>query len=177
MSEEACVIRPVCVEDMPRLRELYRDFIDDSTSGMPGVSRNPDLDAGFSLARLMKRADSEMLVAECEGAPVGFAWVEFRRGTAGAGGIRGQLRGLFTHHRRAMTLLFEDRGWLGNLYVQPVHRRKGIASALVGASAEWTRRRGGESLELNVLTANEAARGLYGKLGMTETLLQYRMEL
>jgi len=45
------------------------------------------------------------------------------------------------------------------------HRRRGIATALLAAAHEWARDAGIRKLELHVFPNNEAAIGLYEKLG------------
>jgi GNAT superfamily N-acetyltransferase len=82
--------------------------------------------------------------------------------------------------------------WLGNavdqrsgerhayvllLFVDPAHRRRGLATALLEHGHQWARKRGDTQIALQVLSSNEAALQLYQKLGyapssilMTRTL-------
>jgi putative acetyltransferase len=60
------------------------------------------------------------------------------------------------------------------LMVARAHRRRGIGLALMHAAEEWARRAGVRKLELHVLPHNEAALGLYRKLGYREEGLRLR---
>jgi GNAT superfamily N-acetyltransferase len=51
------------------------------------------------------------------------------------------------------------------LYVDAVHRRRGIGAALVRYAEAWARARGDRQLGLQVFQVNQPARNLYAKLG------------
>lgn len=72
--------------------------------------------------------------------------------------------------------------WLGNaidqvtgdrhahifmLYVEPAHRRQGIATALLHQAEQWGQQRGDKWLGLQVFSHNQPAIQLYEKLGFT----------
>jgi len=59
-------------------------------------------------------------------------------------------------------------GRLSDLYVVPAARRRGVASALVGAVVEALAPEGVEHLELEVLSSNTAARSVYHRWGFAE---------
>ena len=76
--------------------------------------------------------------------------------------------------------------WLGNaidqvtgdrhahifmLYVEPAHRRQGIATALLNQAQQWGQQRGDKRLGLQVFTHNQGAIALYEKLGFTPRAL------
>lgn len=56
-------------------------------------------------------------------------------------------------------------GELTELYVDPAHRRKGIATELVGAAEEEMRKRGADCVRLLTGSGNRAARALYERCG------------
>ena len=60
-----------------------------------------------------------------------------------------------------------DGDWLGihGLVVDPAHRRRGLATALMAELLEWGAERGARTAWLHVETGNAAARGLYDALG------------
>jgi GNAT superfamily N-acetyltransferase len=58
------------------------------------------------------------------------------------------------------------RGYILNVYVEPEHRGRGVAGALMRLAAEEGRRRG---LELMVLHATAMGRPMYDKLGWAQT--------
>lgn len=64
----------------------------------------------------------------------------------------------------------EDRdAWLHSVWVSPDARGLGVGGRLVGAIEEWARGRGVRTLWLAVLPGNEAAIGLYRRLGFVRT--------
>jgi GNAT superfamily N-acetyltransferase len=58
------------------------------------------------------------------------------------------------------------RGYVLNVYVEPAHRGRGVAGALMRLATDEGRRRG---LELMVLHATAMGRPMYEKLGWTQT--------
>ncbi|GAB3590728.1 GNAT family N-acetyltransferase [Angustibacter peucedani] len=60
-----------------------------------------------------------------------------------------------------------SRGWTGvsAMEVTPRHRRRGLASLVMGALAEWALERGDRSMYLQVAEKNVAAQGLYAGVG------------
>lgn len=61
-----------------------------------------------------------------------------------------------------------DEVHLLNITTVPVHRRQGWARLMLQALAGWARRSGAENLWLEVRESNQAARALYGAMGMRE---------
>jgi ribosomal protein S18 acetylase RimI-like enzyme len=61
--------------------------------------------------------------------------------------------------------------YLSDLYVRPQERRRGVATALLGAVVEWGRERGAEVMTLEVLSTNVGARSVYDRLGFAEESL------
>lgn len=76
--------------------------------------------------------------------------------------------------------------WLGNahdqrwgdrhayillLYVDPHHRRRGIATALLAVAENWAKTRGDRRIGLQVFTDNQAARQLYERQGYATHIL------
>jgi ribosomal protein S18 acetylase RimI-like enzyme len=66
----------------------------------------------------------------------------------------------------------DRHGHIFMLYVDPNHRRKGIATALLNQAQQWGQQRGDTRLGLQVFTHNPEAIALYEKLGfMPKALL------
>ena len=61
-----------------------------------------------------------------------------------------------------------DLAMMHALEILPDMRRKGLALQMMGATGAWAARNGADTFTLVVLTANDAACGLYRKLGMVE---------
>ena len=66
---------------------------------------------------------------------------------------------------------------LGDLYVAPHARRRGIATALIREVAAWARERDAQALTLSVDVGNAAGRALYRRLGFREHSLRLESEL
>lgn len=82
--------------------------------------------------------------------------------------------------------------WLGNaidqvtgdrhshifmLYVEPAHRRRGIATALMEQAQQWGKQRGDRLIALQVFTHNQGAMKLYEKFGFTSHALVMQKRL
>ncbi|NEP17185.1 MAG: GNAT family N-acetyltransferase [Leptolyngbya sp. SIO4C1] len=57
------------------------------------------------------------------------------------------------------------------LYVEPQHRRRGLATALMAAGQAWALEQGHTSMGLQVFTSNLPAQQLYNKLGYSSQAL------
>ena len=88
--------------------------------------------------------DADYLLAEADGAVVGFALVNYAGWTPEFSCV--------LPHRYAC---------LADLVVDAEHRGQGIGSTLLGAAKRWARDRRLEDLELNVLAQNVPAIALY----------------
>jgi ribosomal protein S18 acetylase RimI-like enzyme len=82
------------------------------------------------------------------------------------------------HERIGMALLSVrgDRGWISGVGVLAEHRRRGIASAMVGRLVEGARQAGVREISLEVIAQNTPARRLYAEAGfeVTRELLLWR---
>lgn len=63
------------------------------------------------------------------------------------------------------------------LYVNPDHRRRGLASALLETAHSWTMEAGYQQISLQVLSHNQAAQSLYEKLGYQPQAILMRRRL
>ncbi|WP_426566009.1 GNAT family N-acetyltransferase [Angustibacter sp. McL0619] len=63
-----------------------------------------------------------------------------------------------------------SRGWTGvtAMEVVPAHRRRGLATVMLGELAAWAVERGDRSMYLQVAEHNSGARGLYAGLGFAD---------
>jgi ribosomal protein S18 acetylase RimI-like enzyme len=74
-------------------------------------------------------------------------------------------------------LRHDRRGYLGMMFVEPVHRGRGINGRIVDALKEWCRSRHVSELRLEVYRDNRAALGAYEKAGFRELFVEMRMNL
>lgn len=63
------------------------------------------------------------------------------------------------------------------LYVNPDHRRRGLASALLETAHSWAMEAGYQQISLQVLSHNQAAQSLYEKLGYQPQAILMRRRL
>ncbi len=92
-----------------------------------------------------------------QGMSTGFVWVESDRLVGNVSVYPAAASGLLAHT------------WvIANVAVHPDYQRRGIATALMQASLELVRRRGGRQAVLQVDADNDTARRLYQRLGFVE---------
>jgi ribosomal protein S18 acetylase RimI-like enzyme len=68
-----------------------------------------------------------------------------------------------------MPSIYSDRpgAYLGELYIVPELRGRGLGRALLEAAMELARDRGADHIDLNTAETDTAARGLYESMGFT----------
>ncbi len=178
MDAGKCIIREGKEADLPRLVKLYEAFLEETLStGPEAFPRNPRFDAERVMLRFLRSRDAAALLAASGEELIGFACVEFRRGSGRRRGLCGCVAAFFGKGQSSDPVLLGDRGYIAHLFVAKARRRQGVGAALVSAAHEWAKKRGAAAVELNVLAANDAARKLYEKLGMSPLLVHYRMKL
>jgi GNAT superfamily N-acetyltransferase len=106
------------------------------------------------LAAVLASGDHHVLVAEAEGAVVGWAHVFVARRVASAA--------------------FAE---LGGLAVEPAARRQGAGRALVAAAGAWARQRGVARLRVRVDGRREEAHAFYEALGASRVKAQSVFEI
>ena len=88
------------------------------------------------------------------------------------------LRAVAEGQTAALGTAVSSEGWtmIYNIVTAEQHRRKGAASAIMRAIAEWSQRQGAERLLLQVLRDNQPAIAMYEQLGFRPFCLQqYRI--
>ena len=137
------VIRPAGEGDIPAIIALYRELDAAMVDLQPEFfCEAPREEAEVRRAILAK--DADFLLAEQDGAAVGFALVSYAGWTPEFSCV--------LPHRYAR---------LDDLIVSKPHRAQGIGGELVAAAKRWARNRRLEYVELNVLAQNESAVKLY----------------
>jgi GNAT superfamily N-acetyltransferase len=97
------------------------------------------------------QAESRVLVAESEGALLGFIHLT-------------TIADYYTG---------EQVGHVADIVVSPHCEGRGVGRALMGAGEEWARSRGYPMMTLNVLVENEGPRAVYEKLGYSAEWVKY----
>ncbi|OUO93858.1 GNAT family N-acetyltransferase [Cloacibacillus sp. An23] len=151
-------IREAAPRDIPQIMRLYRQIIARLYELAPLYRTNEEQDESF-IKDTITSDKSDILIAEEEGAALGFALLQSRESAKLAG----------VAQRRYAFLM--------DICVDEKLRGRGVGSALLAACEEWARGRGLEYMELNVLEANAAARRLYERAGYAKTVSVMRREL
>ena len=155
------VIRRARVEDAKALGRLgalllrAHYLFDQGRFMAPG--RNPEAGYGAFLTSQLEDDDVIVLVAEREGAVVGYVYAGLEP--------------------RSWKELREACGFIHDVAVGEAGRRLGVATALVEAAAGWLRGRGAPRVVLWTAERNEAAQQLFERLGFRRTMVEMTREL
>lgn len=133
------IIRPAVEADVPLILRFIRELADYERLLHEVVATEDRLRATLFGAR----PAAEVVIAEADGQPVGFAL-------------------FFPNYS---TFLAQPGVWLEDLYVRPEARGRGAGRALLAHLARLARERGCGRLEWWVLDWNEPARRFYRSLG------------
>ena len=136
-------IRPAGEGDIPAVVALYRQLDQALVDLQPEFFCVAPRGDEF-VRQAVKTANADYLLAEEDGAVVGFALVNYAGWTPEFSCV--------LPHRYAC---------LADLVVDEAHRQQGIGSTLLGAAKRWARDRRLEYLELSVLSQNAPAIALY----------------
>lgn len=86
------------------------------------------------------------------------------------------LIGYVTFHTTYETTYASRGAYVGDLFVQDAHRRRGVGRRLLGAVASAVRRDGGAHLWWTALPKNAAGQAFYARLGAKpETIIVYAL--
>ena len=133
------VVRRATCDDVPTLLELFRELAE--YEHLEHELRATE--AGLRKALFGERPAAEALIAERDGAALGYA----------------------LYFPTFSSFLTSAGVWLEDLFVRPSHRGEGVGRALLSAVAARVRERGGERLEWAALDWNELALGFYRRIG------------
>ena len=142
------MIRPARVEDWPGVRDLLIEL------GRPDV-RTDDAAHRDAFIAYLGRPDTEALVAEVDGAIVGFVDLEFR----------------------ARLHFSTPQAWIPDLIVTERARSAGIGAALLDGCERLARERGCWGLTLESASWRERAHAFYRRHGMTDAALSFSKPL
>ena len=102
-------------------------------------------------------ADAAVLVAELEGAIVGFAYIQFEA--------------------RDYANLLENAAWLHDIYIEEAARAQNAGKLLIEASIEAGKELGADKLMLSVAAKNEVAHDFFERRGFRETMIEMMLDL
>jgi diamine N-acetyltransferase len=151
----AFTVRPVRLDEFDALCRLWEVLDEHHRLVRPDWFRRPEGDRRRreDIAALIAGPDGALLVA------------------ADAGDRLLGLSGLFIRTWPGTPVRAERRVVeIDNIVVDPAARRRGVATALVEASAEWARTRGFAAIELSVFEFNAEALAFYEATGFATML-------
>ncbi len=151
-------IRPARPPDLPAVIALWRELQDINASFDPRLQLG-DGAADWFIGYLGDQLDNPnmaVLVAEHEGAVVGYAF--------------GQIM-------RRPTLASGDCGYVADVCVQERWRGRGIGRQLYERLRAWFLAHGLTAIEVQVVRANPASQAFWRKMGYTEFLRTLRVDL
>ena len=160
-DEPAVTIRPAAAADLVAVGRLgallvrtHHEF--DPDRFIPATSRTPYAYASF-LGTQLKRRDVAVLVAEVEGAVVGYAYA------AVEGHDYASLRG--------------PAGVLHDIVVDPAARGQGVGRLLLDAALAALAARGAPRVVLSTAEPNVGAQRLFARAGFRRTMIEMTREL
>ena len=141
MTDTLVTIRPATVDDVPLIAQLIRELAEYERLADAAVASED----GLREQLFGERPAAEVLIAEADGEPAGFA--------------------LFFH---SFSTFLGKRGlYLEDLFVRPAFRSHGLGRHLMAALARIAVQRDCGRFEWSVLDWNAPAIGFYRKLGAT----------
>ncbi len=158
MGENGVAIEPARAEDLPQILRLYEE-LNAAMSKLQPQNFRPAAQKEDFVRSVLESRWQDFLLAKEDGAAVGFALVEDRETPP---------HPAFIPRRFA---------YLMDLVVTEGRRGRGVGRALLAAVERWARARGGEFIELGVLSENLPAIGVYASYGFAENRKVMRMDL
>lgn len=161
MAAHEVTIRRVEPRDAAAIARLWQELSDYHVGLDERMPRPTRGSAQRYAERLLQRRDdpdTRTLVAEVDGEVVGYI----------LGAVIDLQPDLFAH---------QDTGFIADLYVDPAHRRQGIARELVETLNAWFERRGVRQIELQVASANPDAIAFWEAVGSRPITIRMRLSL
>ncbi len=149
MTDSLVQVRPAGPSDFDAVSALLAEL------GRPALSDETRATAHGVYGRHLARPDTASLVAELEGATVGFLSLEFRE-------------------RLNRT---QSQAWIPDLIVSPPARGRGVGRALLERAFAVARERNCWGITLESGYARQVAHQLYRASGMTEAGLYFSLDL
>lgn len=148
-------IRPAASVDLPRVADLAGALVRMHHAVDPARFFLPDrVEEGYAwwFEREIKRKDAFVIVAEIDGAIVGYAYG--------------------TREGRDWNALLDEHGYIHDVFVAPEARRSGAGRKLMLAAIDELTRRGAPRIVLTTMVSNEAAQRLFAACGFRATMIE-----
>jgi len=121
------------------------------------LAEQPEAGYGRYLVSLLGDADSLVLVAERDGAVVGYVYADVE--STSWRDLRGPC------------------GFVHDVYVDEGSRQNGVGRQLVLAAVDWARSKGMPQMVLSTASGNETAQRLFDRLGFRRTMIEMTLDL
>ena len=158
---DAIAIRPATRSDLPALGRLgallMKTHYEFDRQRFMAPGEGSDEGYGWFLGTQLRDADVVVLVAEQNGAVVGYVYA----------GLEPQ----------SWKELRDACGFIHDVVVEEAGRRAGVATALIAAATDWLRARGAPRVMLWTAQKNEGAQRLFERLGFRRTMVEMTREL
>jgi ribosomal protein S18 acetylase RimI-like enzyme len=148
-------IRPATAIDLPRVAELAGALVRMHHAVDPARFFLPErVEEGYAwwFEREIEREDAFVIVAEMDGAIVGYAYG--------------------TREERDWNALLDEHGYIHDVFVAPEARRGGVGRRLMLAAIDELTRRGAPRIVLTTMVSNEAAQRLFAACGFRATMIE-----
>ena len=148
-------IREAILTDLPELLEFEQGLI--SAERPYDESLKEGKISYYDLAEMINKDDAEVVVAEFEGKLVGSGYALIKKS-----------KDYIKHPYYS---------YLGFMYVDSLHRGKGINKLILDALKNWSKSKGIYAISLDVFEQNQSAVRAYEKAGFSKSLIEMRMQL
>jgi len=160
MTSQGVIVRCAEERDLEAVGRLGASLLRDhhEFDRLRFMAPRGNTEAGYAwfLGTQLKRDDAVVFVAEREGRVVGYVYA----------GIEPQ----------SWKELRDEAGFIHDVYVEGSARRRGVATALLEAAADWLAGHGMPRIVLWTAAPNDAARRLFERLGFRHTMTELTRE-
>jgi ribosomal protein S18 acetylase RimI-like enzyme len=153
------MIRPAVKSDLPAVAKLAAKLVAQHHAFDPLRFFVPErVEEGYAwwFGQELPRDEVALLVAETEGAIVGYAYARMEE--------------------RDWNALLDACGALHDIYVEETHRRRGLATSLARAALDALERKGAPRVVLHTAAPNVGAHAFFEKLGFRRTMIEMTRE-
>jgi GNAT superfamily N-acetyltransferase len=151
--------REAVEQDIPKLIELWKEFIDFHKVSDPFFTRSEEGPENFGkfILENLRKDDAIVYVAESEGEVVAHI--------------------LATIQSYPPAFEIKRYGLVNDLAVASAYRRIGIGQHLFDMAKDCFRKRGMKRIEIEVVVANEVSKSFWGKMGLKPYKAIYYLEI
>jgi len=146
-------------EHIPRIVEMWKDFMDFHARADPFCTRNPGAHIGYKkhLEDTMASRNERLYVVLVDKQVAGYAFVKIAK--------------------YPPVFNYKYFGFINDMYVDPTYRRKGLGELMLKTVMEWFRLRGMKQIELGAIAGNKVAVSFWHKMGFADRMIRMYKEI